>query len=65
VNVFLYDPLLPDPDGIITGGHENATGRTIAIYEGEPINEEALLAMFKAIIAHNRSGGWRTLRREA
>src|SRR5215203_3365682 len=31
VNVFLYDPLVPDPAGIITSGHENETGRTVAI----------------------------------
>ena len=34
VNVFLYDPLVPDPAGIITSGHENKTGRTVAIYRG-------------------------------
>ena len=34
VNVFLYDPLVPDPEGIITSGHENKTGRTAAIYRG-------------------------------
>jgi len=61
VNVFLYDPLVPDPEGIITSGHENRTGRTLAIRQGEAINEGALLAMFKAIIAHNRAGGWRKL----
>ena len=32
VNVFLYDgAIVPDPDGIITGGHDNTTARTIAI----------------------------------
>jgi hypothetical protein len=62
--VFLYDPLVPDPEGIITGGHENATGRTVAIYQGDAINEGALLAMFKGIIANNRAGGWRKLARE-
>jgi hypothetical protein len=61
VNVFLYDPLIPDPDCIITEGHENRTGQTVAIYQGEAINERALLAMFQAIIAHNRAGGWRRL----
>jgi hypothetical protein len=64
VNVFLYDPLVPDPEGIITSGHENQTGRTVAIHWGEEINEEALLAMFRAIIAHNRAGGWRKIARE-
>lgn len=34
VNVFLYDPLVPDPAGIITSGNENKTGRTVAIYRG-------------------------------
>jgi hypothetical protein len=64
VNVFLYDPLVSDPAGIVTSGHENKTGRTVAIYQGEAINEGALLAMFQAIIAHNRAGGWRNLARQ-
>jgi hypothetical protein len=61
VNVFLYDPIVPDPDGIITAGHGNKTGRQIAIYQGERINAKALSQMFKAIIANNRAGGWRKL----
>jgi hypothetical protein len=61
VNVFLYDPLVSDPEGIITAGHGNKTGRQISIYQGEPINAPALTAMFKEIIAHNRAGGWRKL----
>jgi hypothetical protein len=64
VNVFLYDPLVPDPEGIITSGHENKSGRTVAIRRGEAIDEEALVAMFRAIIAHNRAGGWRKIMRE-
>ena len=36
VTVFLYDGgLAPDPEGIITGGHGNETGRMIAIRRGE------------------------------
>ncbi len=61
VNVFLYDPTVPDPAGIITGGHDNKTGRTVAIYEGEEPNEPALRAMFEHIVANNRKGGWRKL----
>src|SRR5438309_1803948 len=61
VNVFIYDPIVPDPEGIITSGHENKTGRTVAIRQGEKINERALTAMFRAIIANNRAGGWRKL----
>lgn len=60
VNVFLYDgAIVPDPEGIITGGHGNKTARTVAIREGEAINARALTAMIQQIIANNRSGGWR------
>jgi hypothetical protein len=61
VNVFLYDPLVSDPEGIITRGHEDKTGRQIMVYEGEPINRRALLGLFREIIEHNRAGGWRKL----
>jgi len=64
VSVFLYDPLVPDPEGLITSGHANKTGWTVALYRGAVINEEALVAMFRAIIAHNRAGGWRKIMRE-
>ena len=63
VNVFLYDPLVSDPEGIITRGFEAQTGRQIKIFEGEPINRPALLAMFREIIEHNRAGGWRKLQK--
>lgn len=66
VNVFLYDgAIVPDPDGIITGGHTNTTARTVAVRKGEPINTAALTAMFRQIIANNRAGGWRKLKRDA
>ena len=62
VNVFLYDgAIVPDPEGIITAGHDNKTARTVAFREGEAINASALSAMFRAIIANNRAGGWRKL----
>jgi hypothetical protein len=65
VNVFLYDgAIVPDPEGIITGGHNNKTARTVAIRGGETINAPALSAIFKHIIANNRAGGWRKLKRE-
>ena len=65
VNVFLYDGgIVPDPEGIITGGHGNATARTVAIREGEEINRRALSAMLTQLIADNRAGGWRALKRE-
>jgi hypothetical protein len=63
VNVFLYDgAIVPDPEGIITGGHENKTARTVAIHEGEAINARALKRMFEQIITNNRAGGWRKLK---
>jgi len=65
VNVFVYDGgIVPDPDGIITAGHDNKTARTVAIRQGEAINASALTVMFKHIIANNRAGGWRKLKRE-
>lgn len=64
VNIFLYDgAIVPDPAGIITGGHQNSTARTVAVREGETINERALAEMFRQIIANNRSGGWRKLKK--
>ena len=66
VNVFLYDgAIVPDPDGIITAGHGNKTARTVAFRQGEAINEPALTTMFGQIIANNRAGGWRKLKRES
>jgi hypothetical protein len=63
VNIFLYDgALVPDPEGIITAGHDNKTARTVAVRHGGRINALALSAMFKQIIANNRAGGWRTLK---
>ena len=66
VNVFLYDGgIVPDPEGIITAGHDNQTARTVAYGEHEKINRRALGNMFEQIIANNRAGGWRKLKREA
>jgi hypothetical protein len=66
VNVFLYDgAIVPDPENIITGGHDNETARAVAIRQDEKINAPALSAMFKQIIANNRAGGWRKLKRES
>jgi hypothetical protein len=63
VNVFLYDgAIVPDPEGIITAGHANQTARTVGFGKDDPINERALLAMFRQIIANNRAGGWRKLK---
>jgi len=64
VNVFVYDGgIVADPDGIITDGHDNQTARTIAIRRGEAINAPALVALIRQIVANNRAGGWRTLKK--
>jgi hypothetical protein len=66
VNVFLYDgAIVPDPEGIITAGHNNKTARMVSYRRDETINAPALTAMFKQIIANNRAGGWRRLKRES
>jgi hypothetical protein len=63
VNVFLYDgAIVPDPEGIITAGHDNKTARTVAFKQGEKINKRALKRMFQQIIANNRAGGWRRIK---
>ena len=63
LNLFLYDgAIVPDPDGIITGGHGNSTARTVAFYENDPVPEESLTVMLRQIIANNRAGGWRRLK---
>ena len=66
VNVFLYDGgIVPDPERIITAGHDNKTARTVAVRQGETINVAALTAMFRQIIANNRAGGWRNLKAQS
>jgi hypothetical protein len=62
VNIFIYDPIAPDPEGIINQGQGNLTARSLQIYESDKINEKALLDLLKAVIANNRAGGWRKLK---
>lgn len=65
LNVFVYDPIAPDPSGLINQGHDNATARAVQLFEGEPLDEEALVELFRAVIANNRAGGWRRVRAAA
>lgn len=62
VNIFIYDPIAPDPEEIINQGKDNATARAIQIYQNDSINEKALLRLFQEIIANNLAGGWRKLK---
>src|SRR6266571_674856 len=53
VKLFLYDgAIVPDPEGIVTAGHDSKTARTVGVRRGETINAPALTAMFKQIIAN-------------
>ena len=61
VNVFIYDPTVADPHGVINQGHGNATARALQIYRGNLIDQPALLEIFQAVIANNRAGGWRRI----
>ena len=62
VNLFLYDPTVADPAGVVNQGHGNATARAIQIYEGDPMNRPALIELLRSIVANNRAGGWRRLK---
>ena len=55
INVFIYDPIAPDPEGIINQGHGNSAARAIQVYQGERIKKRALLNLFKAVVANNKS----------
>ncbi|MGX7677504.1 DUF1801 domain-containing protein [Jatrophihabitans sp. DSM 45814] len=61
VNVFIYDPTVSDPHGVINQGHDNATAKAVQIRLDDEINEGAMLELFRAVIANNRAGGWRRL----
>ena len=66
INLFLYDgAIVPDPDGIITGGHGNRTARTVAFWEPDTIPRKALTAMLRHIAANNEAGGWRKIKNGA
>jgi len=59
LNIFIYDPIAPDPARMINQGQGNKTARSIQIYKGDTLNTEAFLNLCKAIVANNRAGGWR------
>lgn len=61
INVFIYDPIAPDPHHLINHGQTNATARSIQIYQLDTLDRAALVALFQAVIQNNRAGGWRKL----
>lgn len=62
VNVFIYDPIAPDPSGIINQGHGNQTARSIQITADSFPNEQAFIKLIRSVVANNEKGGWRKLR---
>lgn len=62
INVFIYDPIAPDPEGIINQGQKNKSARAIQIYENDTLNEKAFVNLIQAVVANNRAGGWRKVR---
>src|SRR5690349_5181622 len=57
VNIFIYDPIVPDPEGLINQGQDNQTARAIQVRQGETINKQAFITLIQAVVAHNRAGG--------
>ena len=63
INIFVYyGTIVPDPEGIITGGHSNTTARTISLKRDQEVPVPAFTAMIRQIIANNRAGGWRAIK---
>ncbi len=65
VNVFIYDPIAPDSTGLITQGQGNATARNIQIYKDQNINQQAFTDLIRSVVANNRAGGWRKIKKPA
>src|SRR6266704_2685531 len=49
VNIFLYDPIAPDPEGIINQGQDNQTARAIQMRQGETVNKQAFITLVRAV----------------
>jgi hypothetical protein len=62
VNVFIYDPIAPDPNGIINQGHENQTARSIQIKSDNFPDEQSFFDLIRAVVENNENGGWRKLK---
>ncbi len=65
VTIFIYDPVAPDPEGIINQGHGNQTARAIQVRQGETMNKQAFITLIQAVVANNRAGGWRKVKRKS
>lgn len=61
INIFIYDPIAPDPEKIINQGQGNLTARSIQVYENQTLNEGAFKSLIGAVVRNNKAGGWRQL----
>ena len=61
VNIFVYDPIAPDPTGIINQGHDNQTARSIQVTKDTFPDEKAFIQLIQAVVSNNEKGGWRNL----
>jgi hypothetical protein len=62
MNIYIYDPIAPDPKGLINQGQANVTARSIQLYEDQKLDSEAFGELIKAVVENNRRGGWRKLK---
>lgn len=62
VNIFLYDPIAPDPQKLINQGQGNATARAIQVFQDKMIDKAAFISLIQAIVANNQAGGWRKVK---
>lgn len=63
VNIFIYDPIASDPNGIINQGHQNRTARSIQVHKDNFPDEKAFINLIREIVSNNEKGGWRKLGR--
>ena len=59
VNIFIYDPIVPDPKGIINQGTNNKTARSIQVPKDSFPDEGAFVQLIRAVVSNNEKGGWR------
>jgi len=63
VNIFIYDPVAPDPHHLINQGNDNKTARSIQMFQDSIFDAQTFKDLIKAVADNNRAGGWRKLSR--
>ena len=62
INLFIYDPIAEDRDGVINQGNGNLTARSVQIFKDSKINKKGIGSLLKSVIDNNRAGGWRKIK---